>query len=66
MGLGDTIKEENQEAMQNCAKSWFSFVIEYLTVKITTTHLAKFKEKVWPPENSILPKARYDWMYLQL
>ncbi|KAK4727002.1 hypothetical protein R3W88_031919 [Solanum pinnatisectum] len=60
MDLGDTIKIENKESKQDCAKAMIFLCyhieeilkIEYLTVK--------------DPLMVIHPKERYDWMHLRL
>ena len=72
--LGETIKEENQRSLQDCAKTLIflrhhlheDLKIEYLTVKDPLILWTELKKRFDHQKTVILPKARYDWMHLRL
>ncbi|XP_073138355.1 uncharacterized protein [Henckelia pumila] len=74
MGIGDTIKDENNESPQNHAKTMIflrhhlhdGLKIEYLTIKDPLDLWNNLKERYSHQKTVILPKARYDWMHLRL
>ncbi|XP_074374358.1 uncharacterized protein LOC141714756 [Apium graveolens] len=74
MGLGDTIKEENKTSEQDKAKAMIflrhhldeGLKTEYLTIKDSSTLWKDLKERYDHQKMVILPKARYDWLYLRL
>ncbi|XP_073120827.1 uncharacterized protein [Henckelia pumila] len=74
MGIGDTIKVENKESLQNRAKAMIfirhhlhdGLKIEYLTIKDPLDLWNNLKERYSHQKTVILPKARYDWMHLRL
>ena len=73
-GLGNTIKEENQETESNRAKAMIflrrhlheALKSEYLTVKNPLELWKNLKDRYDHQKTVILPKARYDWMHLRL
>nr|XP_017250847.1 PREDICTED: uncharacterized protein LOC108221484 [Daucus carota subsp. sativus] len=73
-GLGNTIKEENQETESNRAKAMIflrrhlheALKSEYLTVKNPLELWKSLKDRYDHQKTVILPKARYDWMHLRL
>ncbi|XP_039126940.1 uncharacterized protein LOC120263097 [Dioscorea cayenensis subsp. rotundata] len=73
-GLGQTIKDGNQESLQNSAKAMIflrhhlheDLKIEYLTVKDPLELWKNLEERYNHQKMVILPKARYDWMHLRL
>ena len=68
MGLRDTIKEENNESMQNYAKVMIflhhhlhgGLKSEYLTIKNPLVLWKNLKERYDHQKTVILPKAHYD------
>ena len=74
MNLGETIKEENEESQQDCAKILIflkhhlheDLKNEYLILKDPFTLWNNLKDRLDCQKIVILPKARYDWMYLRL
>ncbi|XP_073137986.1 uncharacterized protein [Henckelia pumila] len=75
MGIGNTIKDENNESPQNRAKAMIflrhylhdGLKIEYLTIKDPRLDLwNNLKERYSHQKTVILSKARYDWMHLRL
>ena len=74
MGLGDTIKDGNQESNKDKAKAMIflrhhlgeRLKTEYLTVKDPLVLWNNIKERYDCQKTVILPKAHYDWMYLRL
>ncbi|XP_073130259.1 uncharacterized protein [Henckelia pumila] len=74
MSIGDTIKVENEESLQNRAKAMIflrhhlhdGLKIEYLTIKDPFDLWNNLKERYSHQKTVILPKARYDWMHLRL
>ncbi|XP_074342663.1 uncharacterized protein LOC141680297 [Apium graveolens] len=73
-GLGDTIKDGNQESESNRAKAMIflrrhlheGLKSEYLTVKNPLELWKNLKDRYDHQKTVILPKARYDWMHLRL
>ncbi|XP_074377716.1 uncharacterized protein LOC141719239 [Apium graveolens] len=73
-GLGNTIKDENQETESNRAKAMIfihhhlheALKSEYLTVKNPLELWKNIKDRYDHQKTVILPKARYDWMHLRL
>lgn len=73
-GLGNTIKEGNQESESNRAKAMIflrrhlheALKSEYLTVKDPLELWKNLKDRYDHQKTVILPKARYDWMHLRL
>ncbi|XP_074374727.1 uncharacterized protein LOC141715145 [Apium graveolens] len=73
-GLGDTIKDGNQESELNRAKAMIflrrhldeGLKSEYLTVKNPLELWKNLKDRYDHQKTVILPKARYDWMHLRL
>ncbi|XP_074356259.1 uncharacterized protein LOC141695957 [Apium graveolens] len=73
-GLGDTIKDGNQESKSNRAKAMIflrrhlheGLKSEYLTVKNPLELWKNLKDRYDHQKTVILPKARYDWMHLRL
>ncbi|KAI3462508.1 hypothetical protein Pfo_019171 [Paulownia fortunei] len=74
MNLGKTIKEGNEASLQDRIKAMIfprhhlheELKTEYLTVKDPYVFWKKLKERYEHKKTIILPKARYDWMHLQL
>ncbi|XP_073120267.1 uncharacterized protein [Henckelia pumila] len=74
MGIGDTIKDENNESPKNRAKAMIflrhhlhdGLKIEYLTIKDPLDLWNNLKERYSHQKTVILPKARYDSMHLRL
>ncbi|XP_070009876.1 uncharacterized protein [Nicotiana sylvestris] len=73
-GLGDTIIQGNEASSQDKAKT-MSFLhhhlyeglkVEYLTVKDPLELWTGLKERYDHLKATILPRARYEWMYLRL
>ncbi|KAK8341731.1 hypothetical protein V6Z12_A08G184300 [Gossypium hirsutum] len=73
-GLGETIKEGNEESTQDKAKAMIflrhhlheGLKTEYLTVKDPQILWANLKERYDHQKIVILPKARYEWLNLRL
>ncbi|KAK8322277.1 hypothetical protein V6Z12_A12G156300 [Gossypium hirsutum] len=73
-GLGETIKEGNEESTQDKAKAMIflrhhlheGLKTEYLTVKDPQILWANLKERYDHQKTVILPKARYEWLNLRL
>ncbi|XP_040930097.1 uncharacterized protein [Gossypium hirsutum] len=73
-GLGETIKEGNEESTQDKAKAMIflrhhlheSLKTEYLTIKDPQILWANVKERYDHQKTKILPKARYEWLNLRL
>ncbi|KAK8335719.1 hypothetical protein V6Z12_A09G072700 [Gossypium hirsutum] len=73
-GLGETIKEGNEESTQDKAKAMIflrhhlheGLKTEYLTVKDPQILWANLKERYNHQKTVILPKARYEWLNLRL
>ncbi|XP_017622057.1 uncharacterized protein LOC108466223 [Gossypium arboreum] len=73
-GLGETIKEGNEESIQDKAKAMIflrhhlheGLKTEYLTVKDPQILWANLKERYDHQKTVILPKARYEWLNLRL
>ncbi|XP_017604257.1 uncharacterized protein LOC108451032 [Gossypium arboreum] len=73
-GLGETIKEGNEESTQDKAKAMIFLLhhlheglkTEYLTVKDPQILWANLKERYDHQKTVILPKARYEWLNLRL
>ena len=74
MGLGDTIKEENESSEQDKAKAIIFLrhhldeilKTEYLIVKDPSILWKNLKERYDHQKTIILPKAHYDWLHLRL
>ncbi|XP_073127306.1 uncharacterized protein [Henckelia pumila] len=74
MGIGNSIKDENNESPQNHAKAMIflrhhlhdGLKIEYLKIKDPLDLWNNLKERYSHQKTVILPKARYDWMHLRL
>ncbi|XP_059629878.1 uncharacterized protein LOC132272807 [Cornus florida] len=74
MNLGERIEEKNNASLQDRAKTMIflrhhlheELKIEYLTVKDPLTLWKNLKERYEHQKTVILPKARYDWIHLQL
>ena len=74
LGLGDTIKEENESSEQDKAKALIflrhhldeALKTEYLIVKDPSILWKNLKERYDHQKTIILPKARYDWLHLRL
>ncbi|XP_040967810.1 uncharacterized protein [Gossypium hirsutum] len=73
-GLGETIKEGNEESTQEKANAMIflrhhlheGLKTEYLTVKDPQILWANLKERYDHQKTVILPKARYEWLNLRL
>ncbi|XP_040933632.1 uncharacterized protein [Gossypium hirsutum] len=73
-GLGETIKEGNEESTQDKANAMIflrhhlheGLKAEYLTVKDPQILWANLKERYDHQKTVILPKARYEWLNLRL
>ncbi|XP_040967172.1 uncharacterized protein [Gossypium hirsutum] len=73
-GLGETIKEGNEESTQDKAKAMIflrhhlheGLKTEYLTIKDPQILWANLKEIYDHQKTVILPKARYEWLNLRL
>ncbi|XP_016676253.1 uncharacterized protein [Gossypium hirsutum] len=73
-GLGETIKEGNEESTQDKAKAMIflrhhlhkGLKTEYLTVKDPQILWANLKERYDHQKTVILPKAHYEWLHLRL
>ncbi|XP_019172608.1 PREDICTED: uncharacterized protein LOC109168017, partial [Ipomoea nil] len=73
-GLGETIKENNNASIQDRAKAMVfirhhldqRLKDEYLTVKKSFQLWKDLKERYDHQKIVILPKGRYDWLYLRL
>ncbi|KAK8337432.1 hypothetical protein V6Z12_A09G185000 [Gossypium hirsutum] len=73
-GLGETIKEGNEESTQDKAKAMIflrhhlheGLKTEYLTVKDPQILWANLKERYDHQKTVILPKARYDCVMAQI
>ncbi len=74
MGLGETIKMDNDATLQSRAKAMIflrhhldeGLKIEYLTVKDPSILWNNLKDRYDHQKMVILPKARYDWLHLRL
>ncbi|XP_075515359.1 uncharacterized protein LOC142550001 [Primulina tabacum] len=74
MNLGDTIKEENEMSQQDRAKALIflrhhlndGLKVEYLTVKEPRELWKNLKERFDHQQTVVLPRARFEWMHLQL
>ena len=72
--LEDTIKVNNQASLQDRAKSMIfirhhlheELKSEYLTMKDPLVLWNDLKERYENKKSVILPKARYNWLYLRL
>ena len=72
--LGDTIKDDNQASLQDHAKLMIfichhlheELKSEYLTMKDPLVLWNDLKERYENKKSVILPKARYNWLYLRL
>jgi hypothetical protein len=72
MGLGDTIKDDNEISSQNkvktmiflCCYLYKEFMIEYLTIKDPLILWQNLKERSDHQKMVILLKAHYDWIRL--
>ncbi|XP_073016741.1 uncharacterized protein [Primulina eburnea] len=72
--LGDTIKEANNESLQDLAKSLIflrhhlddGLKAEYLTVKNPQELWKDLKERFDHQRTIVLPRARYEWIHLRL
>ncbi|XP_059315444.1 uncharacterized protein LOC132066071 [Lycium ferocissimum] len=70
-GLGDTIKQGNKSSSQDKAKAMIFLrhhlnEIEYLTVKDPLELWNNLKDRYEHLKMTVLPRARYDWIYLRL
>ncbi|XP_074360152.1 uncharacterized protein LOC141700247 [Apium graveolens] len=74
MDPGDTIKEVNKTSEEEKAKAMIflrhhlddGLKTKYLVIKDPTTLWKNLKERYDHQKTIILPKARYDWLYLRL
>ncbi|KAJ9552243.1 hypothetical protein OSB04_016288 [Centaurea solstitialis] len=72
-GLGKTIKEGNQESIQDRAKAMIFLrhhlhevlKTEYLTIKDTLILWKNLRDRYDHQRTVILPKARYEWVHLR-